>query len=57
MKGDPVSFTVEHDRPKAVGTDLMNGLKHLATVGRNRLDRLREASLGVEIDERAGFRR
>ena len=57
MKSDPVSFAVENDSPKAVGTDLMSCLKDLATLSCNRKNCLRKASLSVEIDEGANLRR
>ena len=57
MKRNPVTFAVEHDSAKAVRPDLMNRLQDLTTFGGDRLDSLSEASLCVEIDERADFGR
>ena len=38
MKRNPVSFTVEHDSPKTMRTDLMDCLKDLTTLIRDRSD-------------------
>jgi len=51
MQRHPVAFAVEHDGAKAMRADGMNRLQHLTPMGRYRLNGLRKAPLGVEIDE------
>ena len=53
MERDTIALTVEHDRAKAMRANLMNSLQNLTAVGRDCPDSLREAPLGVEINERA----
>src|SRR5580658_4789 len=53
MQRDAVSLAVQNDHAKTIGADLVPGLQYLAAVGFDCCSRLVQASLAVEIDERA----
>jgi len=46
-----VALAIKDDGPESVRTDLVDSLEDVATVRRDSLDRLRETTLRVQVDE------
>src|SRR5262245_8955778 len=57
MQGDPVSFAVTHEGAEPMGADLVPGFEDRAAAGFHSGDRLVEAALDVQVDQRTGFPR